>query len=81
MVDHQEQVHSVAGQTGDSVKRWASSPSPTQHRMHVTFEESSSEMKELLPSASEDRHSAEADDSPPLSWAPEVTRADPLDWS
>ena len=44
------------------------------------FKESSLKTKEL-PSASEGMQSTEADDPPPPSWAPEVTRADPLDWS
>ena len=70
----------MVGHTGDSLKRWAPSPSPARPRRDVTFKESSPEMKEP-PSASEGTQSAEANDSPPLSRAPKVTRADPLDWS
>ena len=72
----QEWVLSVVGHTGDSAKRQAPSSSPTRPRRHYTFEESSPEMKEFL-SASEAMQSAEANNSPPLSWAPEATRADP----
>ena len=51
----------------------------TPYRRHFMFKESSSEMNLL--SASEGRQSAEVDDSPLLSWASKVTRADPSDWS
>ena len=38
-VGDKEQVPSVAGHAGDSVKRWAPSPSPARLRRWVTFEE------------------------------------------
>ena len=80
LAGQQEQVPSLLAHTGDSSERQAPSPSPTRPRRHVTFEEFSPKTKEL-PSASESAQSAEADDSPPLSWAPMVTRADPSDWT
>ena len=65
----------MAGCKGDPMRRQVLSPSPTQPRKQVTFEDPSpgrdTNVKQVIPSPSGDRQSLEATGSWPLSWAEE----------